>query len=566
MINEYLIDKNSYLTFENEQLDSVRIIELVNQVKMFLLKNGYKIVALLFDKNYLIIPTIFACLNSNITYIPIDGNNPSSRINTILDENNIDCVITTENLYLKNKLDKYKVNTIEDIISNSATIPPIELLKKEDSINDNAYIIYTSGSTGTPKGVKIEHASLNNFIVSLKKKIPELNELRFACVTNSTFDIFFVEAIFPLLIGANIAYAGNDICDNPRKLCSWILESNIEVLQITPSRLSQIYYFDHKFLCLKNIKYILIGGEQVSKNIISEFKKNTACRIYNMYGPTEATIWSSCSEITNKELIDIGQPFEHIQYYIFNENNFLAKENEIGELCISGKCLSSGYTDKKLDAEHYIYFNNKRLYKTGDLIYKNSAGEYVYVCRKDEQVKIRGHRVELEEIENIINSYIKGLSSSVVMLEKNNNKYLIAFVSYSEKLDINKVYSYIREFVPEYMVPNRVFQVEELPQNKNGKIDKKELIKIGYELLDCNYKDENSVIDIINSITMNSIDMDFCIKNSFKELNIDSLTAVNLIVSIEEKFGIRLPDKFLNLSNFNSIMEFVEYVNNGINY
>lgn len=566
MINKYLIDKNSYLTISDEILDSKKLAEIVASIEVFLLKNRVKMVALIFDRNYLIIPTMLACLNCDTTYIPIDSNNPSFRNNIILNDNEIDCIITTKELCAEFKNTNYKVYVIEEIVSvlGNDNVSIINSTEKNDIICNSAYIMYTSGSTGVPKGVKIEHKSLRNFIDSLKTSIPELYNLRFACITNNTFDIFFVESIFPLVIGANIVYADSNACENPRKLSSWILDNDIEVLQITPSRLSQIYYFDNEFHCLRKLKVLLIGGEPVSQNIINELKRFTKCKIYNMYGPTEATIWCSCSEITYKSSVDIGQPFDNIQYYIFKENELLERENEIGELCISGKCLSSGYTDMELDREHYMFFDNKRLYKTGDLVYKNSNQEYVYVCRKDEQIKIRGHRVELGEIENAIDKFKKGLTSSIVLLEKDLNKYIIAFVLCVEKIDIDGLFSYLRDYLPEYMIPYRIFQVEKLPQNKNGKVNKKELIEIAEKMLDYKFYAQNEVLDIINSVTLNNLDIDFCKNNGFKKLNIDSLLIVNLIVSVEEKFGVKIPDEFLTLSNFNSIMDFIDYISSQI--
>lgn len=267
--------------------------------------------------------------------MPIDLEQPRERILYMLDNAKIDYIFTVEEV----EYDFGKYNTV--CLDDSRFIGNLNRSSILKNDNEIAYILYTSGTTGAPKAVEVTRKGLNNFIEAIPEIIELKNGKRIACFTSSSFDIFFLEIILPIYRGMTVVLADEEEQNNPRSIMRILMEYSINVLQMTPSRLKMLKAVDANFESLKKLEVILVGGEKFPYEILKALQGNTSARIYNMYGPTETTIWSTVSELTNKDKIDLGHPIKGTMVYLLLDGKEV-KKGCIGEICIGGVGLAKG--------------------------------------------------------------------------------------------------------------------------------------------------------------------------------------------------------------------------------
>ena len=492
------------------------------------------------------------CLERNNTVIPIDPAYPKKHIDYIIKDSAPDKIISDIDSY--NDLFQEKRSNITQ--------------------NDVAYILYTSGSTGHPKGVEVTYEALSNFIEGISETIDFSPGKRIACLTTISFDIFFLESIVALNKGLTVVLADEEEQRNPKLMAKFIKDNAVDIIQMTPSRMQLLLNYDKELICLKSVKEIMIGGEAFPFGLLQTLQEKTTARIYNMYGPTETTIWSTISNLTYKDHIDIGRPIKNTEIYIMDDSLTLLPSGQIGEICIGGKGLAKGYVGRDdLTAEKFIYLPQKpnvRVYRTGDMGRHLPDGDLEYLGRTDNQVKIRGHRVELEEIESHLNQ-IKGIHQAVVIaLETNEtDKILQAFYTSDATLNQKEITDYLSSKLPEYMIPVRFKRVESFLQTENGKIDRKRVlqcveIKTGDDL------PEESKLSELNAVPQKAFGVikstlapkneDVTLETSFVEAGVDSITFVNLVVALESEFNFEWDDEMLLITAFSTIRSMVEYV------
>lgn len=496
------------------------------------------------------------CLERNNTVIPIDPAYPKKHIDYIIKDSAPDKIISDIDSY--NDLFQEKRSNITQ--------------------NDVAYILYTSGSTGHPKGVEVTYEALSNFIEGISETIDFSPGKRIACLTTISFDIFFLESIVALNKGLTVVLADEEEQRNPKLMAKFIKDNAVDIIQMTPSRMQLLLNYDKELICLKSVKEIMIGGEAFPFGLLQTLQEKTTARIYNMYGPTETTIWSTISNLTYKDHIDIGRPIKNTEIYIMDDSLTLLPSGQIGEICIGGKGLAKGYVGRDdLTAEKFIYLPQKpnvRVYRTGDMGRHLPDGDLEYLGRTDNQVKIRGHRVELEEIESHLNQ-IKGIHQAVVIaLETNEtDKILQAFYTSDATLNQKEITDYLSSKLPEYMIPVRFKRVESFLQTENGKIDRKRVlqcveIKTGDDL------PEESKLSELNAVPQQAFGVikstlapkneDVTLETSFVEAGVDSITFVNLVVALESEFNFEWDDEMLLITAFSTIRSMVEYVDSKI--
>lgn len=564
MYQEFCPHKNSKLIFDSNELDHYQIQLLIDLISSQLDLTLKGTVAIIMPRNKYLIPSMLACLKLGKPYIPIDPSYPKERIQFMLTDSKACFVITEE---------KFKESFIHpniiliDSISESSNSN--NLLNNNYGKNDIAYILYTSGSTGQPKGVEIYQKSLINFILGIQKIVKFKTTDHIACITTPTFDIFFLESIMALSIGMTVFLANDSIVDNPKTLSKWLIDNKINVLQITPSRLQQLYYIDKIFSCLKYMDTILVGGEAFPIHLLEKLQKYTNAKIFNMYGPTETTIWSSIADLTNSKTVHIGQPINNTEFHILSDDLNEVSTGEIGEICISGDGLAKGYLNRPdLTEKAFVYFNNQRLYKTGDfgtLLENNNYGCY---GRKDNQIKIRGHRIELEEIEHAICLY-KGIHYSAVVFDKFESASLYVYYVADTNIDTAKLKKFLGSILPNYMIPSFYTKIDQIPVTKNGKINRNELINkiCNSKELDINIIEHDDitkkVVNIVNDVIKpkTNTEIDINTKSSLSDLGIDSISFIRIIVAIEEAFNFEFDDDMLLITVFQTINDFVVYVN-----
>jgi acyl-CoA synthetase (AMP-forming)/AMP-acid ligase II/acyl carrier protein len=318
----------------------------------------------------------------------------------------------------------------------------------------------------------------------------------------------------------------------------------------------------------------MIGGEPFPLSLLRALQEKTTAKIYNLYGPTEATIWSTVSNLTHKDQIDIGNPIKNTEIYIVDENLFVLPSGQAGEICIAGKGLAKGYVGRDdLTVEKFVYLPQNpdvRVYRTGDMGRYLPDGNLECLGRTDNQVKIRGHRIELEEIESHLNQ-VDGINQSVVIaLETSEtDKILEAFYTSNDTLYQKDIIAFLSSKLPEYMIPVIFKRVEDFIQTANGKIDRKrvlECIEIKTDdtiTVDFHRSELNEVQSKAFNVIVSTLDSkfgDITLETPFAGAGVDSITFITIVVALEGEFEFEFDDEMLLITAFPTIKSMMEYV------
>lgn len=555
------------IIFENEINERNQYEQKIDSIIQRIKSNGISVVGILSDRNAELLYFIQALFDNSIAFVTIDPLFPQERIQYIIRDSGVKTIITQEKY--KNQLLDVGTITFDD----TQDYPPKYYYNYVE--NDTAYILYTSGSTGTPKGVEVTRDALFNFIEGVSEIIDFSVGKRIACLTTVSFDIFLLESLIALHKGLTVVLANEDEQRNPKLMAKLIQENKIEMIQLTPSRMQLLLNHDKSLSCLKNVKEIMIGGEPFPLGLFETLQAKTTAKIYNMYGPTETTIWSTVSDLTSKDRVDIGQPIKNTEVYIVDESLYILPNGQAGEICIAGKGLAKGYVGRNdLTAENFIYLPQNpeiKVYRSGDLGRYRDDGNLEYLGRTDNQVKVRGYRIELEEIESHLNQF-EGVNQSVVIaLETSDtDKILQAFYTSANNINAKEISDYLSTKIPAYMIPSIFKCVEEFIQTANGKIDRKRVLEC-VEIKPADVMFEISVSDgltntqkrafevIVSNLKEKSLD-NVSFDTDFSSVGLDSITFITTIVALEGEFDFEFDDEMLLITKFPTIRSMVEYV------
>ncbi len=414
-------------------------------------------------------------LKAGGAYLPIDPDYPADRIKYMLQDSNARLLLTSSGL--ENIVDCELDKLIIDEALNCENIC-FKPLTAANAIN-LAYIIYTSGSTGKPKGVMIEHNSIINFIKGITDII-DFNASSILCLTSITFDIMGLETLLPLTKGLKIVIADEETQKDQARISGIIEKEEITMLQATPSRIQMLMNGPEGITSLNKLNTIMVGGEALSEALLFELQKHTNAKIYNMYGHTETTIWSTVKELTTEQKITIGKPIANTQIYILDKNNMLQAVGIPGELCIAGHGLARGYLNRpELEDEKFVqnpFETGAMMYRTGDLARWLPNGDIEFLGRIDNQVKIRGYRIELGEIEKrlLLHHFV---SEAVVIAKVDNSgvAYLCSYTVGEKELTGSELREHVSKTLPDYMIPSYFVKLDRIPLTPNGKVDRKSL-------------------------------------------------------------------------------------------
>lgn len=471
------------LVFKDRQMTYGELNEKSDRLARMLVNKGVGkdvIVGLMVERSFDMITGILGVLKAGGAYLPVDPEFPADRINYILNDSGAKILLSTKQLY--DRINDSETEHFEfiDIEDESAIDLYEDTPLPAGDPHSLAYVIYTSGSTGKPKGVMLEHRSVVNFIHGVKNRIEFGADSTILCLTTISFDIFVLETLLPLSVGMRIVIADEKEQINPRLLKKAIVNNKVNMLQITPSRLQLLLHGTSDLSCLKQLTAIMIGGEAFPQNLLTELKKHTHARIYNMYGPTETTVWSTIGELTNSDFIDIGTPIANTKVFVVDKDGNPTSVGVPGELLIAGAGLARGYLNKpELTEEKFAkvpFYEEGKVYRTGDLAKWNSSGNLEILGRMDQQVKIRGYRIELEEIERCLSNY-KAVKECVVVAKSDGTgtKYLAAYYSADREIAVSDLRRHLSKDLPDYMIPAVFVFLDKLPSTPNGKIDRKAL-------------------------------------------------------------------------------------------
>ncbi|MCB9096289.1 MAG: amino acid adenylation domain-containing protein [Arcobacter sp.] len=494
--------------FKNQQISYLKLNNKVNKIARYLKDNRVtpkSSVAIHLNTSLEVLIYILAILKVGASYVFIDPKYPLERVLYMINTSRSRVVIT--NLNLKKKLVDFieslkkehdnKKDFVIDILSKEHIDIGFKKYSSRNLLHTNlteelAYIIFTSGSTGVPKAVMVQHNSVVNCIFAVKTFV-DLKEYDVAMLASSlSFDISVIGYFLPWLSGAAVVIIDEEEQKNSELMANLIAAHNVTFMQATPTTWQMLINYGW----VGKMDLIAISaGEAISKELATEIISKVY-KLYNGYGPTEATIYTTISELKPNMDITIGKPLANYKVYITDKFFNLMPIGLGGELCISGVGVARGYLDdKELNKNKFIDNNPfvmdseedkrtfSRIYKTGDKAKYLSNGEIEYLGRIDEQIKIRGYRVNLLEIEiNLMQSNILKECAVIMKLGLNYQKLLIAYIvpkdlaALSNKQIIHsELVLFIKTKLPEYMIPNNFIIVDSLPKMLSGKIDRKKL-------------------------------------------------------------------------------------------
>jgi amino acid adenylation domain-containing protein len=565
------------IVFENQTMTYAELDKKSDAVADFLIKKGVEqnsLVAICIDRSFEMIIGLLAIMKAGCTYVPVDPSHPAERINYIIEDCGAYYVISNgscnELLELDEKREVILIDRPLPVIKTGVSQKTNSVLQTGCKATEIVYVIYTSGSTGKPKGVMVKQQSLINFLFSMIDTLQFKPQSNLLAVTTYSFDISYLEIYMPLLTGGTVILASNESAVDGFLLKSLINTHQPAFMQATPATWQLLmdagWTNEEKTV-------LLSGGEAISEGLKEYLVSLNDQKVWNLYGPTETTIWSTIEQLKAGEKITIGVPIANTQIYI--SNNIvsgspitLAPIGVTGELLIGGEGLAKGYWKKPaLTVEKFIAnpFNpaaSNLLYRTGDLARRLPDGRIECLGRTDSQVKIRGYRIELGEIESIMLLFHQ-IKKCAVLAKKDagGQMNLVAYPVSDTSLNRDDLMAFMKSKLPVYMVPNIIVEMADLPLNPNGKIDRNALPDPNIsELRTTQYvAPRNETEEILVAIWQGLLHVDQVgVYDNFFELGGHSLLATRVMASCRKEFEINIPLRIL--FDFNCIADLANYI------
>jgi amino acid adenylation domain-containing protein len=538
------------LVFQDQELTYFELNQRANQLGHYLRKLGVgrgDLVALCVERSLDMVVGLLGILKAGAAYVPVDPAYPRDRVAFMLTDAGVKAVVTQQ-LLLENLpatetpcicLDRDWAQ-----IEKESRGAPVALASPQDL----AYVIYTSGSTGKPKGVQIEHRAVVNFLHSMQRE-PGLSEQdRLLAVTTLSFDIAGLEMYLPLMSGACIVIASREQTSDGNRLLALMQRSGTTFMQATPATWRML--LEVGWEGDKKLK-ILCGGEALPPDL-AEHLLARCSELWNVYGPTETTIWSAAYRVTSGRVL-LGRPIANTQFYVLDRNHEPVPAGVPGELFIGGDGLARGYLHRpELTAERFVpdpFYGsaNARMYRTGDLVRWRHDGNLEYLGRMDFQVKVRGFRIELGEIEAVLAKH-PAVQQAVVTVREDTpgDKRLVAYIvsSGGEVPATGDLRAHLKSELPDYMVPGAFVTLENLPLTPNGKVDRKALPKPDSSRQGSGQQSvpRDDFEQVLLAAWRKVLGVDeIGIHDNFFELGGHSLLAVRLINEIRKVTGKELP-------------------------
>lgn len=492
------------------------------------------------------VATLLAIQSTGAAYVPLDPGYPSERIQYMLDDCQALLIISEDAL----------LQTLPETSATSLSVQT--LLKGTDSqtfsvhvkMQNMAYMIYTSGSTGRPKGVPISHANLTNFLLSMQRTPGLTDRDVLLAVTTISFDIAGLELYLPLMTGSRIVLASREDAVDGGKLSTLIQDHGVTVLQATPTTWRMLLETEHTITSLKKG---FCGGEGVAQELAQTMIAR-GIEVWNLYGPTETTIWS-CAKLIEAHSItapyeDIGRPIDNTQIYIVDRDMNLMPRGAPGELVIGGAGISPGYwhrpdlTAEKFIADPFGSEASAQLYRTGDLAYQRADGSLVCLGRIDHQIKIRGFRVEPGEIEAIIEQHpsVKQALVSIWMPHPDDKRLVAYIITHADESNTDMLKAWLPTQLPAYMIPTEWVILENFPLTPNGKLDRQALPEPGRDLHEAYVEPSTHTEALIAELMSQTLQISrISATDDFFDLGGHSLLAGRFVAAVSNKLSVQLP-------------------------
>ncbi|MEG4490497.1 amino acid adenylation domain-containing protein [Microcoleus sp. D3_18_C4] len=565
------------VVFQNEYLTYRELNKKANNLASYLQKIGVNpevLVGIYVERSLEMMVGLLGILKAGGAYVPLDPAYPPERLGFMLEDAKISVLLTQKKLL--ETLPKNSASLVfldADWESISSCGEPVVGLQNSSNL---AYVIYTSGSTGKPKGVQISHASVVNFLTSMRQQLAIADGDVWLAVTSLSFDIAALELFLPITTGSRVVVASREVASNGEKLLETLTNSGATFMQATPASWKMLLAAGWQG---NNQLKILCGGEALPRQIANQLLLRGAS-VWNLYGPTETTIWSTLYQVDGKhESVSIGRPIANTQIFILDRYLMPVPVGVFGELHIGGAGLSRGYLNRpELTAEKFIpnpfaedgihasfilhpssFILSERLYKTGDLARYLPDGNIEFMGRSDHQVKIRGFRIELGEIEAVLSQY-PAVREAIALVREDNpgDKRLVAYIVANSELRaghgdttpthsefINHLRVFLKQKLPQYMIPSAFVLLEAMPLTPNGKIDRRSLkapdtntAEFESNFADPRTPDEQLIAEIWAEVLgLERVG----IHDNFFELGGHSLLATQAISRLREAFQVEVP-------------------------
>jgi amino acid adenylation domain-containing protein len=508
------------------------------------------LIGLCLQRSAEMVVALLAVMKAGAAYVPLDPAFPRDRLRFMVEDAALAWVITHDAVHDAPAPGSGRVLNLdrERAATTHADTPP----HTDSGLRDLAYVLYTSGSTGRPKGVQIEHRSLLNFIASMAREPGAGPDDTLLAVTTLSFDIAGLELLLPLATGARVEVAGRDEAADPQLLIERLVAVQPTLMQATPATWRMLleagWSGDPRLT-------ILCGGEALSAELAARLRPR--CRaLWNLYGPTETTIWSTVERIEADSRITIGRPIDNTTCVIVDAELQPVPAGVAGELCIGGLGVARGYLGRPdLTAERFVpdpfaAEPDQRLYRTGDIAKRLPDGRLVHLGRDDFQVKVRGFRIELGDIESALATHASVAHGVATAIDDGaGSKQLVAYVvpRTGAAIDAKALRAHLRAVLPDYMVPSYIVPMSALPMTANRKVDVKALPRPSSA--DATARETRAADDPQSLLAVQLLalwrqvldDDALGLDDNFFERGGHSLKAVQLLTQIERVFGRRLP-------------------------
>lgn len=525
-------EDNQFVYYQDNKYSYLDIAEQVTQLSGYLKTHNIKRIGLHLKRSEKLLSSVLACLISGTTFVPLDPAFPKERLKIIAKEAQLNVVIND----CESQEPLFDCKTIA-----WTNLPYYGGILDADEKPFSAYIMFTSGSTGKPKGVEISIKAFNQFLFACSERLNISEGSHFLATTTYAFDISLLELVLPILNGANLTIASDRTHKNPDELIQLLTtHREINVLQGTPSFWRML--FAAGWSGPLSHQLILSGGEELTQDLAKNLKQHDAT-IYNCYGPTEATIWSMMTEVNCADQTYLSGSLSGYQHVVLDKSNHVLLPGMVGELCIASDALAEGYWNNDLLTKEQFFVHtatNLRLYRTGDLVRFISDDCFEFLGRIDEQIKLRGFRIELSEISSAIEA-IDGISEACTQVrEINEEPQIIAYVVSTMLTKPEVIRQRLSKILPHYMVPQSIEIISSLPKNNNGKVDMRKLpdpinLHETHELTLPNNKRQHKILQLWKKVLKRD---DIGINDTFASLGGNSLHLISLLALLKKNIDV----------------------------
>lgn len=545
------------LTYQQLNTQANRLAHQLLDLQQQMALPANPLIAIAVERSLDMLIGLLGILKAGGAYVPIDPSYPDARIAHMLTDSAAPIVLTQSSLQSHLPATNAQVLCLDtlDFSAQNAANPSVPI-----QAQDLAYVIYTSGSTGKPKGVMVKQYGLLNFLLDMQQRTGLSVDDKLLAVTTLSFDIAALELYLPLISGSCLHLASQAIASDGLSLQQHLTQHAITFMQATPATWQML---KHSHWHPATPLNILCGGEALLPDLANYLLEHSQ-NLWNVYGPTETTIWSTAYPIQNKlsHYPAIGRPIANTRIYILDAHHQLQPPGIPGELCIAGAGLARGYLNRpELSAEKFIeidlFGQTERIYKTGDLARWLPDGNLEYLSRIDHQIKLRGFRIELGEIEVVLSQHEAVKDNALVVQQTGNDKRLIAYITVHDALNaehgvfITALRDWLKTRLPDYMVPSHIVILDKLPLTPNGKINRKVLEKRANEenlvVASLDYvAPRNAEEERIAHIWADTLGLEKVgIHDDFFTLGGHSLLATQVISRIRDQLKVNLPIKTL---------------------